>query len=511
MLNYWWVTRPKRKLVSIPEVVATLANAALNIAWEGQRGTHLSLEAMLEQSGLKRAGERRDQTGGGARTYAAWVASLGLTFVQESTKELKLTLAGEALLAGESPVRILKHQILKYQFPSSYSLSRNVGVSERFKIRPFRFLLRLLYDSRIGYLTEEEIAKIIITEAENESDACLNYIIKRIEAFRNDGDACLENGFLEKYSSGKGENTFSRLKDIANTIVNWIEYTQLVAREDGKVFILDEKMRDVEAILSSKPPFIDRPHEQEYFQRKYGVDPRHIKDTRNMTQTKTITPVMIAELYIRRAFIAEALRTHFIKITTDIVDKISEQTGILPRETEEILSRLYPRGAVGGFMSYYSAMAFNGRDEATDFERATVQLFENVFGFEAHHVGTQKMSPDVFILSDNDGYIGIIDNKAYHKYTITNDHRNRMVHNYIKAYSSGQKYPLAFFSYIAGGFCANIDSQIKSIVAETSVKGSAVSVFTLTDFAEKYIEKSYGHSHIRELFSLNRQILLQDI
>ena len=51
-----------------------------------------------------------------------------------------------------------------------------------FKIRPFRFLLKLLDDSKIGYLTEEEIAKIVVTEAENESDKCFNYIVDRISS-----------------------------------------------------------------------------------------------------------------------------------------------------------------------------------------------------------------------------------------------------------------------------------------------------------------------------------------
>ena len=73
MLNYWWVTRPKRKLNSIPEVLSTFAEASLDQEWQGQRDSHLSFEEMLEEAGLKRKGERRDQTGGGARTYKAWV------------------------------------------------------------------------------------------------------------------------------------------------------------------------------------------------------------------------------------------------------------------------------------------------------------------------------------------------------------------------------------------------------------------------------------------------------
>ena len=158
MLNYWWVTRPKRKLNSVPEVLATFADLSLNQAWGGQRESHLAYEDALEAAGLKRRGERRDQTGGGARTYKAWLMSLGLIFNQESTGMIKLTLAGEAIMNGESPVAILTNQILKYQFPSAFSVGRGVKVASRFKIRPFRFLLRLLDDARVGSLSEDEIA-----------------------------------------------------------------------------------------------------------------------------------------------------------------------------------------------------------------------------------------------------------------------------------------------------------------------------------------------------------------
>ena len=196
MLNYWWVTRPKRKLNSVPEVLAAFADMSLNQEWEGQRDSHLAYEDALETAGLKRKGERRDQTGGGARTYKAWLVSLGLIFTQESTNKIKLTLAGEAIMNGNSPVEVLTNQILKYQFPSSFSIGRGVQVSERFRIRPFRFLLKLLDDSKIGYLTEEEIAKIIVTEAENESEKCYNYIVDRIIQFRNYGDSCSKRRFF---------------------------------------------------------------------------------------------------------------------------------------------------------------------------------------------------------------------------------------------------------------------------------------------------------------------------
>lgn len=519
MINFWWVTRPKRKLNSIPEVLATFAEISLNQEWQGQRDTHLTLEEALEESNIKRKGERRDQTGGGARTYQAWVASLGLIFTQESTKQLKLTLAGEAIMNGDSPVTVLKNQVLKYQFPSSFSTSRGVDVSRRFKIRPFRFLLRLLMDNDVGYLSEEEIAKVIITNAENETEACYRAVVEKLHAFRNDGDASLDADFFTKYSPKTGtvnpDHPYSHLTDTANTFINWIEYTQLAKRsdEDRLLRVIPEKIEEVRAILATTPPFIDRPEQHEYFQRKYGIDPKHNKDTRNLTATKTITAKIINEQKVKQAFVSESLKTPITRITPDLVDRITEQTGLDAKFVEEALLRLYPRGAIGSFMTEYFEMAFKGRDEATEFEKATVRLFQEVFGFDARHVGPIGLTPDVLLLSDSDGYCGIIDNKAYSKYTISNDHHNRMVHNYIEGlgnYCSSSN-RLAFFSYIAGGFGSNINAQLMRIINETGVHGSAIAVSNVIQMVEKQQTAPYTHAQIKDLFSLDRQVLLTDL
>ncbi len=519
MINYWWVTRPKRRLNSIPEVLATIADTALNAEWQAQRGIHLSLEDSLENSGIKREGERRDQTGGGARTYVAWVKSLGLIFEHESTGKLMLTLAGEAIMSGESPVSVLKEQILKYQFPSSFSLSRGVSVHARFKIRPFLFLLRLLSDAEITYLTKDEIAKIVIVEADRESDACYRRVVGKILEYRHQGNASLDEDFFEKYHPSKGsvneQNPYGYLLDVANTIENWLEYTQLTKRseEDNHLRLLPDKKAEVEAILANPPPFIDRPESHEYFQRKFGLDPKHKKDTRNLNQTSSITARMIEEHKIKQAFIGESLKTPIAKITASLIDKLTEATGFDEKLVEETLLRLYPHGAVGAFMAEYFEMAFKGRDDAIPFEKATVELFRNVFGFETQHVGSIGLTPDVLILSNSEGYCGIIDNKAYSAYSISNDHRNRMVHNYIggiKRYYNGET-PLAFFIYIAGGFKKNIDLQIKDITQETSIAGSAVSVSNMISLVEQSKVKDCNHSKLHKVFSLGRQVMLSDI
>ena len=523
MLNYWWVTRPKRKLDSIPEVLSTFADLSLNQAWEGQRGTQLQYEEALERAGLKRVGLRRDQSGSGARTYQAWLESLGLVFHQESTGRIQLTLAGEAIINGDSPVEILKNQVLKYQFPSAFSVSRGVQVNSRFRVHPFIFLLRLMMDERIGHISQDELAKVVAVEAESDTTRCYEYVVGRLLDYRQRGDESLDADFLEKYKPSRGivnpDHPFSHLEDMANTMINWMEYTQLAKRdEDNKwLQVLPDKAQEVQSILTNPAPFIDRPDQHEYYQRKYGLDPKHRKDTRNLENTKTVTADMILAQKIKSAYISLSLKQPINRITRDVVETIAEITGAGQAYIEDVLCRTYPHGSVGAFMASYFEMAFHGRDDAVDFEKATTKLFSDIFGYHAIHLGQtgSQSAPDILLISDGDGYQSIIDNKAYSKYSITGDHHNRMVHNYIERIGSYSQcnYPIGYFSYIAGGFAPQIDRQIRNEVEASGVHGSGITVGNFIAMIEKQSsgEKVYSHGMLREIFGLDRQILLTDI
>jgi hypothetical protein len=304
----------------------------------------------------------------------------------------------------------------------------------------------------------------------------------------------------------------TNLKDVANTMMNWLDYTQLTYRENGRLSIVPERRAEVERILSKPMPLIDRPQNHEFFQRKYGIDPKHNKDTRNLSDSKTITAKMLAEQQIIKAYIALSLQRPITKINSTVVDHIVTATGLQEPFVLATLQRKYPHGSVGSFLTKYYEMAFKGRDEATEFEKATVELFQDVFGYQARHVGPIGLTPDVLVLSDSDGYAGIIDNKAYSEYTISNDHHNRMVHNYINGFRNyyGGELPLRFFAYLAGGFGSKIDSQIRGIVDETGVHGSAINVHNMIELVQRYDPQRCDHSELRKLFTVDRQILSAD-
>ena len=505
--DYWWVTRPKRKLNPIPEELAAFCSVALGKKWTHNRELHIAYEEELESSGTKRIGERRDASGSGGRTHAAMLYSLGLWF--EKNEKVYLTLAGEAILDGKSPVEVLKKQVLKFQYPSAYG--DLVRMTPRFKIRPFIFLLRLLSDERLeNYLTQEEIAYIISINADNESDRCFENIVKCITEYRGNSNAEFSEDYFASHQASA-----SNLMDLSNTMMNWLDYTQLIYREKKIIGLCEEKRDEVLRIINAPGAFIQYPLDADVFQRKYGVDPWHQKDTRNILNTQTITSGILDKNRILRAFFAYSSLHPVSRIDSNIVDYICNISGTDQRFTEQILIQSYPHGAIGGYLSNYRDMAFQGRDEAIDFEKATTNLFSEVFKYDAEHLGQlgARSAPDVLLVSESEKYQAIIDNKAYSRYSISGDHHNRMVHNYIGniEHYSHSSYPIGFFMYISGGFATNIDSQLWREHEESGVNGSCITVSNLILLIENHIEHPYSHKKLMDVFGLNRQILLSDI
>ena len=216
---------------------------------------------------------------------------------------------------------------------------------------------------------------------------------------------------------------------------------------------------------------------------------------------------------IKLAYISESLKYPIASITPELISTVSKQTGIAFSEVERLLFKLYPKGSIGSFMAGYYELAFKGTEKATEFEKATREIFERVFSFQAEHVGNKPLSPDILLVSEKCAFQAIVDNKAYSQYTISNDHRNRMIHNYIENPSHYSKHnePMAFFLYIAGGFGNNIDLQIQNIHSQSGVPGAAISVSNFISLVEKYDPSFHSHESIKRLFTKNRQIKLEDI
>ena len=522
-INTWWATRPKRDIRGVVPILSVVVTHAEGRKWaHPDKRTELSIERALEDAGLKTRGTRRDQTGGGARTYRAWLKSLGLIFM-DGEDRLWPTLAGEAILDGAAPLPILSKLVLSTQFPSAFTRTPQSAVDPRFQVRPFIFLLQLLTDPRIGgYLDErEDIAKVVICYAESNSQRCVDDVVERISALRSNGDSSLPDDYVSRFKSSRMKSTsfdtlISNLRDIANTFANQISFTQLVTVSAGRWEIAPGASEAAAAAIAEyrDVPLISHADDEERFQRRFGLPPGKSKDLRALgSEARSISGAAIVAREITTAFLSLASTRIITSITPDVVDEVASITGATSAEVERVLAKKFPAGGLDTFMTEYAALAFGSRERASAFEQATAAIFSSVFGFNTKHVGQQGIRPDVVISSPTDDFAAIIDAKAYgDRYSATHDHRNRMV-AYIKNY---EKYaiddkPLAFFSYAVSDFKSTISNQLAGIEAEAGIPGSAITARDLIRMVERNKRKPYTHSELRRIFSSGRGLSSADL
>ena len=86
-------------------------------------------------------------------------------------------------------------------------------------------------------------------------------IVERLIAYRNYGDEVLPKDFFEKYLPKvklKDGDPYQKLKDIANTMLNWLDYTQLIGRDVGIIFVPEGNKNEVRSILNTKSVLITK-------------------------------------------------------------------------------------------------------------------------------------------------------------------------------------------------------------------------------------------------------------
>ena len=163
------------KLCQITKLLATLEGDYC------EQSVQDNLYEALEQHGLKcPKNENGVPNPGGMRTYIAQLTCLGLFWRDPKTKQYELTQAGQALFDAERPVRVLTCQLLRMQYPSPYSTSTQVKISETVRVKPFAFVMDLLEHPRIkGHITTNELViPVIYGRTPNCLELCVEKILK---------------------------------------------------------------------------------------------------------------------------------------------------------------------------------------------------------------------------------------------------------------------------------------------------------------------------------------------
>lgn len=476
---YWMLSRPQRKLYRLPLTVAALYEVCGTEQWSGKRDRHIEFEETLEREGLKRPGSRRDGTGSGGRTHAALVRSLGFAFNSKETGELELTLAGIELANGVRPMDILSHQVMRFQYPSTYSLSRRVNIDPKFKLRPFVLLFRLLLRADLAHsLSEDEIALIVITEGTGDSNADSDRIAQLIKNYRADGID--ESSFVARF--GKAGDTFesikSRFGDIANTAMNWLEVTSAVERASGKIELAVASIPFAESLVNQygNVPLIAHPQDEDRFQRSYGLPPGKRKDTRNLSSTTYVTRDEFVFRKVNTLLTGWSQTELLIDgATPELVDRIVSSTQFTHAEAEKAASRVLGSDrTLDSFLVHYQGLVYSlSKDAARMFEQTTALLLSQVFHLETKCVGQTGREPDVLVKQPGD-WRGIIDTKAYSgDYSLPAGHQ-RAMREYVEQHKSSEPEYLRFWAFIAGSVSAGASQRAKSLANLVDVPGTVV-------------------------------------
>lgn len=524
--NHWFVSRQKRQLTTILPALIAYSDVCLGEKWAGNTELQFKFEDELAKRDITSHGKLRarkaGQGGGGIRTLFKQMKDLGLVFTEDDNGRCRLTLIGEAIVKGEmSFVDAMRMQLQKYQYPSAACWSGRGSVDHSFRVHPFQFVFRLLRAPELeNHLTMEEMAYIVIQEADSDSNECFEKVRDWIVAYRAGGnvsDKVIDEIRIEEYMTDEQKKqTRDRAMaylNIANTLWNYISLTQYVDRGIKTLFIRDGKGEAVDQFIQDSPKLIPNPDLQENYQRAYGRG-NSAKDLRDFDKDNSLSQKELNEARIRKEYVLYALHRPITEVTKELVHDVSNNTGIDELVVEKFLRKNYPDGNIDDFFLSYKELAHMGTSGARDFELATCEMFKKIFHMKAEHVGPIGNTPDVFVQSEDGHFCGIIDNKAYKNgYSISGDHKRVMEDVYIPNYQGYGKtdYPLAFFAYIAGSFGKNIDSQIQTIHRDTNVNGSAMPVDLFINLAQDYSKKHMEHEFIKTVFSLNREVRLEDI
>ncbi|MBN2455472.1 MAG: hypothetical protein JXB29_02885, partial [Sedimentisphaerales bacterium] len=355
----------------------------------------------LELAGLKSQGDQRDPNSGGPRTYLALLKCLGLLF-EGNNNQLFFTQSGSDLIDGNEPLPILQILLLKHQYPSIYAAGKNVKIDPRMKVKPFLFVLQLLNDKRIGYLTINEL-KIPIIYGHNHD--CLELCIRKILQLREGRNIELiidspldlytrrrQSPDIHKDLSNEGDIYY-----IANTCKNYLQAVNLIAveKENGqeRISIAQSAEDIIVPALRSSLVFIsllgdDIKNREEIFQRTFGTWSSK-KDTRRLIAPEEHISADVSTI---RSRLFEFLGSNIISnYPEEFVSKMVQGFGFNDRTVRSAIEPFLPK-SLDLFESTYLELSCGGARTATHFELATRELFDKRLFFDAVHTG-QKNGP----------------------------------------------------------------------------------------------------------------------
>lgn len=459
------------------------------------------LYRMLGNLGVKvEANKARVANSGGFRTYLAQLACLGFFWRDPETLQYSTTLAGEYLSQACDPLTLLRCQLMRMQYPSVYGLGHNVSISPELKVKPLRFLVRLLMDERLGFaMTCDEMAvPVIYGRTEDDLDRCVEKILKMREV----------GGMLEEVIDSVDDLRTPRrcyfndpdrdfvtgvedAKQIANTAKNYLLAAILIApcEDNPKAFelIRDESIcRTISPWLTEKIEPLD-PAYSAAWQQRYG----------RFNQSKAVRSLQKRsldgfEILIRTCFISRVSEEPYGFDLDAFVRAESTRWGKTPNDILRAIDPLRER-VVSLEREVVTKAAYSGGKGAVTLEKATAHIFQKLGFTRACQTGQKRSGrlggyPDVWLQTEDRKQAGWVDVKATMRYDFPASDLLKLGQYYKTC--EQELDPTAhssFFLYVAGDFARSEKIVRERLLEAEALYGRPVSALTvgaLLDLAE---------------------------
>ena len=536
----WWTTRPTRDLHDIPDSLRAFAGIAEGKRWAGNRELHQRFE--VENPAKTSHSGTHGSRGSGGRTWAAWLRLWGMWHDGE---RVTLTDAGRLIVGAKDPGDAHKqivHMIMTFQITSAYHEGLPRADYSGFRVFPFRLMLEMLLDGRLGGLHVDEIALFLLPV---KSHSEYERVVSEITAWRKEAEGADIEGrkailmrraraHMERHHEGRSdspgtvEGYWRSVRDVASTFAINMSYITEIRYERGaaRIHVPDADAAAARALFEKyEGAAFSRLYEfsEAAFARRYGIrfDRRKAsgKHTRPRTQAqKTQARILAAVEDVRRG--AGGLTGGAL------IEAVAARTGYRKEVVEEVLgSDPSMIGGGGGeaedgegdLESYYMRCARNGADHA-EFEELTRRMFESM-GFAVRKAkvarrGGGTAEVDGLVLSGEAGMSGILECKGGGRYAFPVGDCEKMKHVYIDRFRSktvgGRRYDLDFFVYVVGTSAGGM-KNFEGIARDARVRGSVIYAPDLLRLRREVVAGRLSPMAAWAMLKCNRRVTQQDI
>ncbi len=457
----WQTSRATRQIGSI--IDATQLMKEIFDGHENTRELQNEFGKRLAEEGIRTSGMTRADSGG-HRTWMTLLKIFGLCY-EDKDKVVRFTQVGRVVAkGGRLALSMMEKQILTFQYPNRTQEHFSQKVDERFRIFPYRFLVKLLL--KIEYITIQEIAYFVLPVT---SDKELDTVAKKIKSSREEETEIDYESHREKYKEGHDKKLYKKyIEDLAGTFKNHMEFLLGITSEKIGVIHRIYIEPDYVEVWKNKIKLFDENfklldtydnQDRKFFVEKYGILPG-----RRKASTKTSTPVTKDQTKIRKIqdAIAEIIGEAPDRIELNkLIKRVRETTYYSVKEISKIISK-YPEFIkidYDAFEKEFLMIAGDG-NRWKEFETTTNKIFKK-FGFSVDHQkkialsGDQNGFLDGYLTSGSEA--GLIDCKAGKGFACSND-KVGIMKDYIKeAKKISEDKKFVFFGYVYGRKFSNFN------------------------------------------------------